>query len=68
MLIENINNPRVEEENHYYNPKNTNLIKLGLNPVKINKDILSNMMKKAQKHKDRILEKTIMPRIKWKKE
>ena len=64
----NINNPRVEEENHYYNPKNTNLIKLGLNPVKINKDILSNMMKKAQKHKDRILEKTIMPRIKWKKE
>ena len=63
-----IDNPRIEQENHYYNPKNTSLIKLGLNPVKINKSILSSMMKKAQKYKDRILEKTIIPKIKWAKD
>jgi UDP-sulfoquinovose synthase len=30
--INNCNNPRVEQENHYYNAKNTGLIKLGLSP------------------------------------
>ena len=31
--ISHIENPRIEEEDHYYNPKNTSLISLGLKPI-----------------------------------
>ncbi len=63
----NIKNPRVEEEDHYYKPSNTSLISLGLNPIKINDDVLTEMIKKVLKHKDRILINTVMPNIKWQK-
>lgn len=63
----NIINPRIEQENHYYNPTNTSLLSLGLNPIKIEKNILAEMIKKVSKHKDRILTNTIMPKILWQK-
>ena len=31
--IKHVINPRIEDEDHYYNPKNTSLISLGLQPV-----------------------------------
>lgn len=64
---DNLKNPRTEQENHYYKPKNDSLIKLGLKPTLIGDDVLTNMIKKAFKYKDRILERTILPTIKWKK-
>jgi len=63
----NIQNPRTEQEDHYYKPTNTSLIKLGLKPIKIEDTILSEMIKKVQKFKDRILADTVMPNIKWHK-
>ncbi len=63
----NLENPRVEQEDHYYKPTNTSLIKLGLNPIKINNEILSEMIKKVIKYKSRILVNTVMPNIKWQK-
>ncbi len=63
----NIKNPRTEQEDHYYKPTNTSLIKLGLKPIKIDDAILSEMIKKVQKFKDRILVDTVMPNIKWHK-
>ena len=36
-------NPRIEEENHYYNPKNTSLFKLGLEPVKFDEDTIKKI-------------------------
>lgn len=62
-----LENPRVEQENHYYKPTNTSLIKLGLNPIKINNEILSEMIKKVINYKSRILVNTVMPSIKWQK-
>ena len=67
IIHTNIKNPRVEEEDHYYKPSNTSLISLGLNPIKINDDVLTEMIKKVLKHKDRILINTVMPNIKWQK-
>ena len=64
--IKNIENPRTEQEDHYYKPNNESLIKLGLKPIKIGDNVLPNMMKKALQYKDRILEQTILPTIKWK--
>ena len=63
----NLENPRVEQEDHYYKPTNTSLIKLGLKPIKINNEILSEMIKKVIKYKSRILVNTVMPNIKWQK-
>ena len=64
--IKNLKNPRTEQEDHYYKPNNESLIKLGLKPIKIGDNVLPNMMKKALQYKDRILEQTILPTIKWK--
>jgi UDP-sulfoquinovose synthase len=64
--IKNLENPRTEQEDHYYKPNNESLIKLGLKPIKIGDNVLPNMMKKALQYKDRILEQTILPTIKWK--
>ena len=64
---DHLENPRTEQENHYYKPKNDNLIKLGLRPTLIGDNVLPNMIKKAFKYKDRIFERTILPTIKWKK-
>ena len=65
--MKNLENPRTEQENHYYKPKNNSLISLGLKPTMIGNNVLPNMMKKALQYKDRILERTILPTIKWKK-
>ncbi len=62
----NISNPRYEQEDHYYKPTNTSLIKLGLDPIYINEKILAEMITKVQNYKDRILIDTILPNIKWK--
>lgn len=36
-------NPRVEAEDHYYNPKNTNLLDLGLRPKLLTEDVLAEI-------------------------
>ena len=61
-----IANPRVEQEDHYYNPTNTNLVSLGLKPLFLNKDIVKTMISRALKYKNNILKNTISPTIKWK--
>ena len=61
-----IANPRVEQEDHYYNPTNTNLVSLGLKPLFLNKDIVKTMIDRALKYKNNILRNTISPTIKWK--
>lgn len=65
--LTNLENPRVEQENHYYKPKNENLLNLGLKPTLINDNVLPDMIKKALINKDKILKTTILPTIKWKK-
>ena len=44
VKIEKIENPRVEKENHYYNPKNDSFIKLGLKKRKL-KDFINTQIK-----------------------
>ena len=63
----NIKNPRIEQEDHYYNPKNTSLIKLGLDPIKLEKELVAKMIDKVSSYKDRIIKTTINPNILWKK-
>ena len=64
--IKSIENPRIEADEHYYNPAHTGLLELGLEPHYLTDDVLSGMMKIVIRHKDNIKESTIFRGVKWK--
>lgn len=63
--IENLENPRVEIEEHYYFAKNTNLLDLGLQPHYLSDSLLDSLLNFAVKYKDRVDSKQILPKVKW---
>jgi UDP-sulfoquinovose synthase len=63
--ISHIPDPRVEQEEHYYNAKHSKLIDLGLQPHLLSDALLDSLLKIAVKYKDRIDESLIMPRVNW---
>ena len=65
--IKSIPNPRKEAEEHYYNPKHTGLIELGLEPNYMTTEVLADMMKYVMNYKDNIDETKVFPRVKWNK-
>jgi UDP-sulfoquinovose synthase len=65
--IKNIKNPRIEQEDHYYNPKNTSLISLGLKPIKFDNNEIDKMYKIVKNNTDKINLDTLDPKILWKK-
>jgi len=67
--IWNIENPRIEAEDHYYNPDRNKLPELGFKPTYNLDDELRITIPKLMKFKERIGKKRehIMPTIKWKK-
>jgi len=54
VRVEHLENPRKEAEDHYYNPKYTSLIELGLKPHFLTDEVLSDMFRVVEKYKDRI--------------
>ena len=62
----NIENPRIEDENHYYNPKNTSLLSLGLKPIEFDSNQIENIFKIVKANLDRVNQDTLDPNIKWK--
>ena len=65
IKIENIENPRIEAESHYYNPKHTGLLDLGLSPNYLSEDVLVEMMEFVVKYKDQIKHEQIYRKVKW---
>jgi UDP-sulfoquinovose synthase len=65
--ISHIENPRIEEEDHYYNPKNTSLISLGLKPIIMDNEQINKIFKLVKQNQNRINLNTLKPNIKWKK-
>jgi UDP-sulfoquinovose synthase len=63
--IRNIDNPRKELEEHYYNPAHHGLIELGLNPHLMTDDVIAEMLKRISAHRDRIVVDRILPRVRW---
>jgi UDP-sulfoquinovose synthase len=63
--INNLPNPRVELEEHFYDVKHTKLLELGLEPHLLNDDVIRGMIELAQKHHDRIDPKLIKPTVNW---
>jgi UDP-sulfoquinovose synthase len=65
VKIEHIENPRIEAEKHYYNPKHTGLLDLGLKPHYLSERVLIKMMEFVIKHKSQIRIDQICRNVKW---
>ena len=65
VRVKNLPNPRKELEEHYYNPKHTGLIKLGLKPNLLTDNTLAQMMEYVLKHKNNIRKHKIFRGTKW---
>ena len=64
--ISHIKNPRIEDEDHYYNPKNTSLISLGLKPIIMDNEQIDKIYKAIKKNQERVNLDTLSPDINWK--
>ena len=65
VKINHIENPRKEAEEHYYNPKYTGLIEIGLKPHPLTEEVLIGMFEIVEKYKDNINPTCIFRGIKW---
>jgi UDP-sulfoquinovose synthase len=65
--VNNLENPRVELEEHYFNAKNTKLLDLGLKPHYLSDSLLDSLLNFATKYKDRIDQKHILPTVSWRR-
>lgn len=64
--IDYVSNPRVELEQHYFNPKNTKLLDLGLQPHYLSDSLLDSLLNFAVKYKNRVDKNEILPKVNWK--
>ncbi|WNZ23343.1 NAD-dependent epimerase/dehydratase family protein [Leptolyngbya sp. NK1-12] len=64
--INHLENPRIEKEEHYFNARNTKLIDLGLQPHYLSDSLLDSLLNFSIKYKNRVDEKQILPKVKWK--
>ncbi len=65
VSIQPMPNPRKELEEHYYNPKHSGLLELGLKPHPMTQDILVEMLRKVMHYKGNIARSRIAPRVAW---
>ncbi|MGA8762857.1 MAG: NAD-dependent epimerase/dehydratase family protein [Candidatus Sulfotelmatobacter sp.] len=63
--IEHLENPRVEQEQHHYNPTHTKLLDLGLRPRLLSDELVESMIGTIRKYKHRIKQEVILPKVKW---
>jgi UDP-sulfoquinovose synthase len=63
--VQNLDNPRKEMEEHYYNPAHHGLLELGLEPHFMTDDVLAGMLEQVLRRRDRIVVDRILPRVRW---
>jgi UDP-sulfoquinovose synthase len=65
VQTEPLDNPRVEMEEHYYNPTHTKLLDLGLKPHLLSDTLIESMFAEIARHRDRVIPDHILPRDRW---
>ncbi len=65
--VNNLENPRVELEEHYFNAKNTKLQDLGLVPHNLSDSLLDSLLNFATKYQSRVDQSQILPQVQWRK-
>jgi UDP-sulfoquinovose synthase len=67
VAVEHLPNPRVEQEQHYYNAANTHLLDLGLQPHYLSETLLESVMRVVMRYRERIRPELILPAIDWRR-
>src|SRR5262249_41932855 len=65
VAIAPLPNPRVEQEEHYYNAAHTRLLDLGLTPHHLSDGLLDSLLNIALEHRGRVRDDVIFPRVRW---
>jgi UDP-sulfoquinovose synthase len=65
-IVENIANPRVEMEEHYYNAKHTKLMDLGLQPHYLSDTLIDGLLETVKQNAERVNKRLLYPRHNWK--
>lgn len=65
VTVQNLENPRREAEEHYYNPTYQGLIEIGVQPHYLTDEVLGGMMRLVEKFKSNIRKEVIFRGIKW---
>ena len=68
VTVDTIPNPRVELEEHYYNPVHTKLPSLGLQPTLLSETLIESVLHTIERHKDRVIAEGIDPTTQWRGE
>jgi UDP-sulfoquinovose synthase len=63
--VQHLGNPRVEAEQHYYNPRHQKLVDLGLTPRLLSDVLLDSMLLRIRHFAPRIKRDIILPKVKW---
>ncbi|HEY1759686.1 MAG TPA: NAD-dependent epimerase/dehydratase family protein [Bryobacteraceae bacterium] len=65
VVIDHLDSPRVEAQDHYYNAKHSKLIDLGLQPHYLSDALLDSLMNIAIRYQDRVDASQFLPQVKW---
>src|SRR6266508_3533979 len=65
VQVDHVANPRLELEEHYYNPTHTKLLSLGLRPTLLSETLIESMLEVIRRHQDRVLVDVIAPVTQW---
>jgi UDP-sulfoquinovose synthase len=63
--IREVENPRTEAQEHYYNPTHTKLLDLGLQPTLLSEDLVTATLSTLLTYQDRAIRDAITPRTTW---
>jgi UDP-sulfoquinovose synthase len=68
VRVDHVVNPRLELEEHYYNPTHTKLLELGLKPTLLSETLIESMLEVIRRYQDRVLADVIDPVTQWRPE
>jgi UDP-sulfoquinovose synthase len=63
--IEYLDNPRVEQDSHYYNVVHTGLVGLGLDPHRLGDTLISSLFATVERYRHRVDLAAMRPTVSW---
>jgi UDP-sulfoquinovose synthase len=67
VVIEHLENPRVELENHHYNVVHTGLVELGLRPHLLSDTLIDSLFGITKRYAHRVRPEALLPTVQWRK-
>jgi UDP-sulfoquinovose synthase len=65
VTIENVENPRVEAAEHYYNVVHTGLAELGLTPHLLSDTLIDSLFEITKRYAHRVRPEAMRPTVNW---